>query len=207
MHKWLPLLCLLVSAAPASAQTASATLAWDANTEPDLVGYVVQSASQSGGPYHDSLTTTEIAASIEGLQPGTRYYFVVRAINALELTSTPSNEVSATTPGLPLDDCAPVTGRYAVSVFPTSLLRTGSGGPGSKTRFDFQVASPSAPVTSVAVYADGAQLAAMKGDDITALAGMWFPMPPSGTYTLSIAATNEHGCTKRVTYGLSLIVP
>lgn len=188
--------------------TGSVTLAWDANTEPDLTGYTVQVAKKASGPYSDRLTTTETHATVDALDPGTTYYFVVRAINALELTSTPSNEVSATTPGLPLDDCAPVTGRYAVSIFLTSLLKTGSGGPGSRARVLFQLASPNAPITSVGVYADSVLVSRLtKGDDLTDDPGSWFTMPASGSYVLSVTAANNHGCTKTATYGPPLNVP
>jgi hypothetical protein len=205
---WLVFVFMLLGSAPVCAQTASMTLAWDANVEGDLAGYVVQLASQPGGPYQDRLTTTQTTAIVDGLQSGTTYYAVVRAINTLGLKGGPSNEVSATMTGLPpADECAAITGRYAVSVFPTSLLRTGNGGPGSKTRFDFQVASPNAPVTGVAIYVNGAQIAAMSGTDLTALAGMWFAMPASGTYALSITATNSRSCAKTATYGPPLVVP
>jgi hypothetical protein len=110
-------------------------------------------------------------------------------------------------PGQTVDDCAPITGRFAVSVFPTSLLKTGSGGANSKTRFDFQVASPNAPITSIVIKASGTIIAGMSGTDLTALAGMWFPMPQSGSYTLSITAANNQNCSRTVNYNVPLVVP
>lgn len=187
--------------------SSSVTIAWDANTEPDVDHYVVQKGAQTGGPYSDALTTTTTSGIVAGLTAGT-YYFIVRAINTRGFWSAPSNEVSVTIPGQTVDDCAPVTGRYAVSVFPTSLLKTGSGGANSKTRFDFQVASPNAPITSVVIKAGaGAVLASMTGNDLTALAGMWFPMPTSGTYTFNITATNSQNCSRTVSYNVPVVVP
>lgn len=204
------ILCLLLLLAlretPAAAQ--SVTLAWDANTEPDLAGYVVQAGTQHGGPYADRVTTPSTTAQIEGLQAGTTYYFVVRAINALGLIGGPSNEVSATTTGQPADPCAPVTGRYAVSIFFTSLLKTGSGGPGSRARVLFQLGSPNAPVTTVTVSADGAPLApTMRGENLTDVPGMWFTLPPGGTYRLEVTAANSQGCSRTGIYAVPLTVP
>lgn len=212
MRLTLLLIALLSLAGPADALTvggvtsSSVTLAWDANVEPDVDHYVIQKGSQAGGPYSDALTSTATSGIVAGLSAGT-YYFIVRAINTRGFWSAPSNEVSVTIPGQTVDDCAPVTGRYAVSVFPTSLLKTGSGGANSKTRFDFQVASPNAPVTSVVIRAGGTILASMAGGDLTALAGMWFTMPTSGTYTFSITAANNQNCSRTVTYNVPVVVP
>jgi hypothetical protein len=205
------LYALLLGLTVASSTTGSVTLVWDANTEPDVSTYVIQAASQSGGPYHDVLQTTHTSDTVTGLTSGTTYFFIVRAINSGGFWSGPSNEVRVTIPGVitpPPDDCAPVTGRYAVSIFLTSLLKTGSGGPGSRARLLFQLASPGAPITSVGVYADGGLVSRLtKGEDLTDDPGSWFTMPASGNYALSATATNSQGCTKTATYGSPLVVP
>jgi hypothetical protein len=173
--------------------------------------YVIQGASQAGGPYHDVLYTTHTSDTATGLTSGITYFFVVRAIDDRGLWSGLSNEVSVTIPGVitpPPDDCAPVTGRYAVSIFLTSLLKTGSGGPGSRARVLFQLASPNAPITSVGVYADSALVSRItKGEDLTDDPGSWFTMPASGSYVLSVTAANSQGCTKTATFGPALVVP
>ncbi len=51
MRRILAVLALLLCAVPASAATTSVSLGWDANTEPDLVGYRLYHATVSGGPY------------------------------------------------------------------------------------------------------------------------------------------------------------
>jgi hypothetical protein len=188
-----------------------ATLAWDANTEPNVSTYVIQVGTTAGGPYHDALYTTHTSDTVADLAAGTTYFFIVRAINAGGFWSGPSNEVRVTMPGVgapPVDDCAPVTGRYAVSIFLTNLLKTGSGGPGSRARLLFQLASPGAPITDVAIYADGGLVSKrLQGVDLTDVPGSWFTMPASGSYTLSVTAKNNQGCTKTATYGPSLVVP
>jgi hypothetical protein len=208
MRRWWCALAILalLDAAPMRAQ--SVTLAWDANTEPDLAGYVVQVATKAGGPYVDRLNTTATSGIVDALSRGTTYYFVVRAIDTLGLESTFSNETSFTVPGQPDDPCAPVTGRYAVSIFFTSLLKTGSGGPGSRTRVLFQLGSPNAPVTAITVAADTVAVApTMRGENLTDVPGSWFTMPDHGTHQLSVTATNSQGCVRTANYSVPLVVP
>jgi len=73
----------------------SATLDWDANTEPDLAGYKIYRSTVSGGSrvligVVPKGTTTYTAT---GLQSGTTYYFVVTAYNTSFGESAFSNEV------------------------------------------------------------------------------------------------------------------
>ncbi len=195
----------------------SVSMAWDSSV--DATQYVVQQATHAGGPYADAVWTIgrETTETVSGLSPGVTYYWTVRAVSANGLWSGPSNEVSITMPSGPtVDDCAPFVGMYAVTVTPTSLMFTGSKGPGSTTRFDFQVASPNSPVNRVAVAIDGAILqpvmgCPVEGVDCTAvltpLAGYNFVMPASGTHTLTVTAWNRKGCSKTVSYGRGLVVP
>lgn len=195
----------------------SVSMAWESS--PDAAQYVVQQAVHAGGPYADAVWTIgkETTETVSGLAPGVTYYWTVRSVGANGLWSGPSNEVSITMPtGPTADDCAPVTGMYAVSVFPTSLLLTGSKGPGSKARLDFQLASPNSPINRVIVAIDGAIVTPVMGCPteaidcgavMTDLAGKWFTMPPSGNHLLTVTAANKKGCTKTVSYGPGLVVP
>ena len=212
MRTWLVLALLSLAGRAEAALSVTATsptgvvLAWDAS--PDAgVQYVVQQSKQHNGPYSNAVWTTGLTESISNLTPGDTYFWIVVAVDSRGMFSLPSNEVTATLPGQSSDECAPITGRFAVSVFPTSLLKTGSGGANSRTRFDFQVSSPNAPVTSIVIKASGTVLASMAGGDLTALAGMWFPMPTSGTYTLTVTATNNQNCSRTVSYNVPLVVP
>ena len=76
----------------------SATLAWNANTEPDLAGYRVEFGTVSGSP----TTTVDVGnvtqRQFTGLQAGVTYYFRVKAYNTANLESAPSSEVSHTPP-------------------------------------------------------------------------------------------------------------
>lgn len=186
----------------------SVSFAWDASV--GAADYVIQQRARPGDPYVNVAWTSMTAETVSGLTPGATYFWVVSAVDSRGMWSLPSNEVTLTMPAGPGSiDCTPVTGLFAVSVFPTSLLKTGSKGPGSKTRFDFQVSSPNSPVTLIEVTAGAMTIARMGGpdSDLSALAGIWFAMPASGTYPLSIMATNKQGCSRMVSYGPGLVVP
>lgn len=184
-------------------------LGWDANTEPDIASYMVQISKTKGGPYADaaSVSGTTITATVTSLEPGTTYYLVVRSINARGFWSGNSNEVSITMPvGPASDECAPVTGQFAVSIFPTFLLKTGNKGPGSQTRFDYQLASPNSPIVLIVIAANAIPLSLQDGTNMTRSGSQWFDMPPTGSYALTITASNRQGCTKTASFG-QLVVP
>ena len=90
--------------------SAEVTLAWDANTEPDLTGYKVYYKSGSSGEPYDgtgldqgnsgiNILLDNLAApnnpsfSLTGLQENEFYYFVVTAVNSSGLESGYSSEV------------------------------------------------------------------------------------------------------------------
>lgn len=85
---------LVLSAAVASAQTASVTVAWDANTEPDVTGYVVSWGQRSGVYTASADAGNNTQYTVNGLDVDRRYYFVVQAYTADRLFSAPSAEVS-----------------------------------------------------------------------------------------------------------------
>ncbi len=78
----------------------SATLSWNASTTSDVVGYLVERADQSGGPY-TSLTPTPLVATTftdSTVVAGHTYFYVVVAVDVTGQTSAPSNEASVTIP-------------------------------------------------------------------------------------------------------------
>jgi hypothetical protein len=194
-------LCLV---RPARAQTVS--FVW---TE---TGTAVDGFKILSGPASGSYNTVTIlpgattSGSVSGLTVGQTYFFVAEAY-AGTLVSGPSNEISTTVLSTDATCTAPL-GSNALQIFPTLLTKTGSGGPGSKARLDFQVGSPGSPVTVVTVQANSVALATMTGTDLRALAGMWFTIPTvSGSYPLVVTASNLYGCVASQASGFTITVP
>jgi chitinase len=81
------------------ARAEQVTLAWDANTEPDLSGYKVHYGTASGS-YTTIVDVHNVTTYIvTGLTAGQTYYFVVTAYNAANNESGYSNQVSYSVPG------------------------------------------------------------------------------------------------------------
>jgi fibronectin type 3 domain-containing protein len=92
----------LAPAAPANlAATAGDTqvsLAWTANSEPDVAGFNVYRSTIAGGPYSpvNTVLVTSPGYVDSGLTNGTAYFYVVSAVDVAENESAYSAEVSAT---------------------------------------------------------------------------------------------------------------
>jgi hypothetical protein len=86
-------LMLAFFGAVASAQV-SVSVAWNANTEPDVTRYVVEWGTRPGTPTSTRDVGNVTQATITGLTVDQRYYFAVRACNSDGLCSARSNEVS-----------------------------------------------------------------------------------------------------------------
>jgi Fibronectin type III domain len=76
----------------------SVTLAWDANSEPNIVGYVLRYGTTQGKPSQSINVDKSTTATVSNLASGKTYFFTVTARNHLGLESQTSNEVSCTTP-------------------------------------------------------------------------------------------------------------
>ena len=87
------------------------TLEWDANTEPNIGGYVVHYGTQSGIYEHSLDVGNFTSAVISGLDPDTEYFFAVSAYSLDGLSSALSNEVTT-------------------ALVPSSSFITGGGGGG-----------------------------------------------------------------------------
>jgi len=76
------------------AEAGSVVLQWDANTEPDIAGYIVLYGTTSG-VYTNQLDVHNVTtATVVGLADCSRFYFVVRAYNTSGMQSANSVEVS-----------------------------------------------------------------------------------------------------------------
>ena len=80
---------------PAAAHAAEVSLAWDPNAEPDLAGYRVYYGL--GSRNYDKVMEVGSSTScvVTGLEQGRTYYFAATAVNAANVESDFSNEVSA----------------------------------------------------------------------------------------------------------------
>lgn len=85
-------------------QSFALTLAWDPNSEPDVVGYRVHYGTAASIYTHTVEAGNETTVQIADLLPGTTYYLVVTAYNSADLESLPSEEIRFTTPSDPLAD-------------------------------------------------------------------------------------------------------
>src|SRR6266404_4733971 len=72
------------------------TLAWDADSDPSVVGYRLHSGITSGVYMQTTEVGSALAVSVSNLVNGNTYFFVVTAYNAAAVESAPSNEVSYT---------------------------------------------------------------------------------------------------------------
>jgi hypothetical protein len=84
-----------------SIQSNAVSLSWTAAS--NAAGYVVQRATQAGGPYTavNAKPVTTTSYKDTSVAASTTYFYVVAAVNKAGASSKPSNEVTATTPAAP----------------------------------------------------------------------------------------------------------
>ena len=82
----------------AGAFAGQATLAWDANTDPAVAGYMIH-YGQSSGVYTGTADAGKLTSfTVTGLQDGATYFYVVTAYDASRAESGYSNQASAVVP-------------------------------------------------------------------------------------------------------------
>jgi hypothetical protein len=84
---------LLLTAKILAAQTTSVTLSWNANSEPDVVGYRLYYGRTSHNYEQNIDAGRSTTATIQNLSTGTVYYFAATAYNAAGVESEFSDEV------------------------------------------------------------------------------------------------------------------
>ncbi len=171
----------LVSISAATDPPRSVNLAWNANPEADIAGYRVHYGTASGDLTSSLTVDTSPAATLAGLEPGTRYYCAVRAFNTSALEGSLSSEISfvipaAIAPEITVahdsgDDLA--DGRSEISLGEVDLGSTG-------TARTFVISNlGTADLTNLAITAAGAE----------------FAITPLGTTTLAPGETTRFDVT------------
>src|SRR2546426_549642 len=174
-------LTVLCSLAPAVANAAKVTLAWDANTDPDLAGYKLYYGLSSGS-YQSSVDVGNVTSyTLPGLLDGRIYYFAATAYNVSQNESGFSNEVSkaiaAVTPPT-VSISAPANG---ATVSGTAVTVSAS-------------ASDNVGVAGVQFSLDGVNLGAE--DTVAPYPASWnTTLATSGTHSLTAVARDAAGNT------------
>ena len=96
--KIIALLLLILLPAVSIASAADVTIAWDANTEPDLAGYILFFGTSSGSYANSIDTGKNTEYTVTGLAEGTTYYFAAKAYNTSDNQSGYSQELVYTVP-------------------------------------------------------------------------------------------------------------
>ena len=92
----------------ASAGTTNVTLAWNANTETNLVGYRVYYGAATGSYSASKLVGAGVTSTtISNLTTGQTYYFAAKATNSAGLESSFSTEIAYTAPVAPVASNTP----------------------------------------------------------------------------------------------------
>jgi hypothetical protein len=76
----------------------SVTLAWNANSDASVVGYILHYGNASGVYTNSIDAANSTSVAVPGLQPGASYYLVVTAYNSARQESVHSNEVAYQAP-------------------------------------------------------------------------------------------------------------
>jgi hypothetical protein len=120
-------------------QAADVTLAWDANTDPDLAGYTIHYKTASSGPPYNGTGATEGSSPIDvgnvteftthGLASGVTYFFAATAYDTEGLESGYSNEVSIASTATTTIAAGEEGGCFVATADPGSKLGVTSGHP------------------------------------------------------------------------------
>ena len=132
----------------------SVTLAWNANSESDIAGHVLRYRTRRGTPAQSINVGNATTATVSNLANGTTYFFTVAARNTIGLESSPSSEVSHTTPPLGAYKLTVVNGTGSGIYSEGTRVRVSANQPVADQQFDrwardYQILeNPSRPATT-----------------------------------------------------------
>src|SRR2546425_1767923 len=170
----------ICSLAPALSSAAQVTLAWNANTEPDLAGYKLYYGLSSGSYQFSVDVGNQTSHTLSGLLDGRIYYFAATAYNVSLAESGFSNEVSKA--------IADVTPPTASITAPTAGVTVASTVTVSAS------ASDNVGVAGVQFKLDGVNLGAE--DTVAPYSVSWnTTLATSGTHSLTVVARDAAGNT------------
>jgi Fibronectin type III domain/Divergent InlB B-repeat domain len=113
----------------------SVILAWDANPEPNIAGYVLHYGNTQGQPTENLEVGNATSATVSKLADGTTYFFTVTARNTFGLESAPSNEVSYRTPEKGAHELRVINGTGSGSYTEGAYIRVSANSPEAGQRF------------------------------------------------------------------------
>ena len=83
---------------PGSPQSHSVSIAWQASSSPGVASYNVYRSAVTGGPYTRVGTATGTSFTDTAVQSGKTYFYVVTSLNASQVESAISPEITVTVP-------------------------------------------------------------------------------------------------------------
>lgn len=176
------LVSLLMLNAPVFGES-GVTLEWDANVEPDVVGYKLHYGTASGVYFTSVDAGNATTAEVPGLIANFTYYFAVTAYNTEGLESPPSNEVVFTMP-MPSNFSFEYTPRTQVPANSTGEIDFKLMAPvAANGRFSFKVTG--SPRSAVAIYASC---------DLLSWDLLGVVTNPTGGFVATDLDTSQFGC-------------
>ena len=130
------LVSLLIVSLPSSQAFQSVTLAWDANPESNIAGYLLHYGTTQGQPTENLEVGNTTTATVSKLADATTYFFTVTARNTSGLESGPSNEVSYTTPAKGAHQLTVINGTGSGSYTEGTYIRVSANSPEAGQQFD-----------------------------------------------------------------------